>query len=80
MKQIATALAPSRAFVNSAQAAHSVPEVEFVKTENQRLHFRRVTVNQVDANLAVSGRMDAGLRYYLPRAMWASWFGSPITN
>lgn len=59
MKQIAIALAPSLAFVNSAQAGNNLPEVQVVKTENQRRQFRRVAVNHTDTKMAVSGRMHA---------------------
>jgi hypothetical protein len=59
MKQIAIALAPSLAFVNSAQAGNNLPEVQVIKTENQRRQFRRVAVNHTDTKIAVSGRMHA---------------------
>jgi hypothetical protein len=63
MKQIAIGLA----LVNSAQAENSLPEIEVVNTDNQRWHFRQVTVNHTAAELTVFGRMDAHLRYGLPR-------------
>lgn len=67
MKPIAIVLAMSLALVNSAQAGDNLPEIEVVNTENQRWHFRQVTVNHTDAELTVFGRMDAHLRYGLPR-------------
>ena len=67
MKQIAIGLALSLALVNSAQAENSLPEIEVVNTDNQRWHFRQVTVNHTAAELTVFGRMDAHLRYGLPR-------------
>lgn len=67
MKPIAIALAMSLALVNSTQAGDNLPEIEVVNTENQRWHFRQVTVNHTDAGLTVFGRMDAHLRYGLPR-------------
>ena len=67
MKQIAIGLALSRALVNSAQAENSLPEIEVVNIDNQRWHLRQVTVNHTAAELTVFGRMDAHLRYGLPR-------------
>ena len=67
MKQIAIGLALSLAFANFAQAGNRVPEIEVVNTENQRWHFRQVTVGHTDTELSVSGRIDAHLRYGLPR-------------
>lgn len=67
MKHTAIALALGFAFVNSVQAENNAPEVEIVKTENQRWHFRQVTVNHTDTELTVSGRMDANMRYGLPQ-------------
>lgn len=57
MKQIAIGLT----LVNSAQAGKSLPEIEVVYTENQRWHFRQVTVNHTAAELTVFGQMDAHL-------------------
>ncbi len=62
MKKIAIALAPSLAFVNSAQAENNLPEVEIVKTVNQRRHFRRIAVNNNDTELAKLGRMNPQLK------------------
>lgn len=67
MKPIVIALAMSLALANSAQAGNNLPEIEVVNTENQRWHFRQVTVNHADAGLTVFGRMNAHLRYGLPR-------------
>lgn len=67
MKQIAIALALGLAFISSVQAENRSPEVEIINTDNLRWHFRRVAVNYTDTGLAVSGRMDAQLRFGLPR-------------
>lgn len=66
MKPFAIGLALSLTFIHSAQADNNLPEIEAVNTENQRWHFRQVTVNHTDTELTVSGRMDANLRYGLP--------------
>lgn len=67
MKHTAIALALSFAFISSVQAENRSPEVEIINPDTQRWHFRRVTVNPTDTGLAVSGRMDAQLRFGLPR-------------
>lgn len=77
MKPIAIVLAMSLALVNSAQAGDNLPEIEVVNIENQRWHFRQVTVNHTDAGLTVFGRMNARLRHRLPRghvdvAVWSA--------
>lgn len=66
MKHSAIVLALSLAFISSVQAENRSPEVEIVKTENQRWHFRQVSVNPTDTDLTVSGRMNAQLRYGFP--------------
>lgn len=67
MKPIAIGLALSPAYVHSVQAGNRLPEIEIAKTENQHRHFRQIAVNPIDTELTVSGRMDAHLRYSLPR-------------
>ena len=67
MKHTGIALALSLALVNSAQTGNNLPEIEVVNAENQRWHFRQVIVIPTDKGLTVSGRMDALLRYGLPR-------------
>lgn len=67
MKLIAITLALSFVFINSAQAGSKLPELEIINTDNQRWYFRQVTVNKTEIGLRVSGRMDAHLRYGLPR-------------
>jgi hypothetical protein len=67
MKPIAIALAMGLTLANSAQARDNLPEITVIKTENQRWHFRQVTVDHADKGLTVFGRMNAHLRYGLPR-------------
>lgn len=67
MKHTAIALALSLALISSVQAGNNAPEVEIVKTENQRWHFRQVTVSPTDKELTVFGRMNAHQRVGLPR-------------
>lgn len=67
MKPILIGLALSLVFVNSVQAENKLSDVEIVNTENQRWHFRQVTVNQTDTEVTVSGRINARLRYGRPR-------------
>ena len=67
MKHTAIALALSFAFISSVQAENRSPEVEIIKTDNQRWHFRRVSVNPADTELT---RRSVGSGYRSGRIIW----------